>query len=381
MKCISFRQNLLNGWQVTGPAVGERPPYARRVVISAAPGIPLLGPSGASAHVRGIAEALRATVVTPRFVDHRGMAGATSAPALATGVAGWPSWLPTYREQAEVFTSRRCARAASELAPDLVYERHSLFSDAGWKLHSSGARWILEVNAPLVEERARAGELRDRKFAERWEREVLLAAPEIVAVSAWLVNWLRSLGCQNVRHLPNGVQPWSGNRDETRARLGLSDKFVLGFLGSMKPWHGVERLPGLLDALPGAVMLMVGNGPTKVVHPGMIHMGQVSEAEAANLVAAMDVGLAPYGPDAPPWFCPLKVLAYRAQGTPVVASDLGDCRALIGNSGTLLPCTATAAELAEACSHQRNLDRPAKFLRSWQAVADEALTLPRSAPR
>lgn len=358
------------------PAEISRPigGYARPVVVSAAPGIPLLGPSGASAHVRGMAEALRATVITPRWVDHRGLSGYTTAPSQITGVAGWPSWLPKYREQAEVLTARRCAQAATALCPDLLYERHALFSDAGWKTSAATrARWILEVNAPLVQERGQMGELRDRPFAERWERDVLLAAPEIVAVSAWLVHWLRQIGCKQVRHVPNGVAPHVGSRETTRAELGVADRFVLGFLGSMKPWHGLDRLPALLDAIPDAVLLLVGEGPQKLNHPRMIATGHVDEARAAHLVAAMDVGLAPYGSAAPPWFCPLKIVAYRAQGTPVVATDTGDCRLLTGDAGTILPCDADTASLVEACEAWRTAPRPVPWVRSWATVAAEVL--------
>lgn len=351
--------------------------YQRPIVLSAAPGIPLLGPSGASAHVRGVAEALHATVVTPRSVDHRGVGGHTTAPAVVTGVSGWPSWLPKYREQSEVHTARRCVQAGIELAPDLVYERHSLFSDAGWKVSAAtNARWILEVNAPLLEERSRSGELRDRRFAQRWERDVLLAAPEIVAVSAWLANWLSDLGCKHVRHVPNGVQDRVGNRDATRHSLGLANTFVLGFVGSMKPWHGIERLPALLDAIPDAVLLLVGDGPHKPDHPRILAQGHVDDARAADLVAAMDVGLAPYRGDAPPWFCPLKLLEYRAQGTPIVATDVGDCRLLTGDAGTILPRDANDAALAEACRAWRDPRRPPCSVRSWQTVVSEALVQP-----
>ena len=44
--------------------------------------------------------------------------------------------------------------------------------------------------------------------------------------------------------------------------------------------------------------------------------------------------MAPY-PDSPPWFCPLKILDYRAQGTPV-ASDIGDVAALVENAGSVV---------------------------------------------
>ncbi|MFN7147842.1 MAG: glycosyltransferase family 4 protein, partial [Myxococcota bacterium] len=320
-----------------------------RLLLVPAPGIPVRGPSGASAHVRGIADALRPDViVAARDVDRRGGHGSVDAPVVATGVPGWPAWLDRYREYTEVWAARRVARAAMRRMerPTLVWERHALFSDAGWKVHAAtGAPWVLEVNAPPVAERLRYETVRLRAWAEAWERDVLTAAPRVLAVSAWLAEWLRGLGCRDVRHVPNGVVPRRGDRDGARRALGLEGRFVVGFLGSMKPWHGVERLPALLDALPDATGLVVGEGPVRVEHPRLVHAGQVDEARVADLVAAMDVGLAPYGPDAPPWFCPLKILAYRAQGTPTVATDTGDCRVLVGAAGTVVPTGAGTGDL------------------------------------
>lgn len=184
------------------------------------------------------------------------------------------------------------------------------------------------------------------------------------------MDWLRSLGCENVTLVPNGVEPHVGDREGTRARLGVHDKLVLGFLGSMKPWHGVERLPGLLDAIPGSVGLLVGEGPVVVRHPRIIAFRNVSEAVAADLVAAMDIGLAPYAADAPPWFSPMKIFAYRAQGTPVVATDVGDCARLAGDGGT------ATSELRDAIEAWRGR-RAQPWVRSWEDVAREAGVEPR----
>ncbi|HNH47949.1 MAG TPA: hypothetical protein PKY30_12970, partial [Myxococcota bacterium] len=135
-------------------------PGPRPLLLCAAPGIPLLGPSGSSAHLRGVARALHATCVVARREDARGNhAPDFDRPILESGVPGWPSWLRRYRDYREVWTARRIARLAYRQNPSLVWERHSLYSDAGWKLHAQGIPWILEVNAPLVEERSRYEEL------------------------------------------------------------------------------------------------------------------------------------------------------------------------------------------------------------------------------
>lgn len=352
------------------------------VLLSAAPGIPLFGPSGASAHLRGLAAALRPEVVVCALEhDRRGEHGRDELPAgvkvEAVGVPGWPSWLGAWRDQVEIRAARRAARAVVAHRPGVVWERHALYSDAGWKVHAAtGCRWILEVNAPLVDERLRFEAVVHEGRARAWERDVLRAAPEVVAVSRWLCGWLGELGCTNVRHLPNGVTPHVGDRAGARARLGLGNELVVGFLGSMKPWHGAERLPALLELLPDAVGLLVGDGPTVPRHPRLRHAGQVGEAAAADLVAAMDVALAPYGPDAPPWFCPLKVLAYRAQGTPVVASDVGDCRELVeaggGAAGTVLPADAPLDAWRDAVLGWAGR-RATPWVRSWADVVREGL--------
>jgi glycosyltransferase involved in cell wall biosynthesis len=341
-----------------------------RLLLVPAPGIPVLGPSGASAHVRGIADAWRPdAIVAAHASDKRGVHGSVSVPIHAVGAPGWPSWLSPWREYTEVLAARRVARFASRLAPTLVWERHSLFSDAGCKLHAAGADWILEVNAPPVAERLRFETIRQRRWAESWERDVLTAAPRVLAVSAWLVDWLRSIGCRDVRHVPNGVAAGIGRREETRRALGIDGAFILGFLGSMKAWHGVDRLPALLDALPEATALVVGDGPTRVVHPRLVRVGQVPEAQVPDLVAAMDVALAPYSPDAPPWFCPLKILAYRAQGTPVVSSDVGDCALLVGAGGTIVP--GGLDDTVAAIRAWRGT-RCAPWTRTWAHVVAEA---------
>ena len=57
--------------------------------------------------------------------------------------------------------------------PDIVYERANLFHVAGcWTAWRRGVPLLLEVNAPLAEERSRFGGLRLKRLARAAERFV-----------------------------------------------------------------------------------------------------------------------------------------------------------------------------------------------------------------
>ena len=343
------------------------------------PHIPVRGPSGPSAHVRNLVSALcddhDTQVFAAKISDHHGVFG-DPVPTIAAGTPSWPRWLRRYQDMVEVGAARRVAnRVISEARhgwePQVVIERHTLFSDAGWRISDAiNVPWVLEVNAPPVLERERSATLRRPNFARRWEREVLQRAPAIVTVSRWLKSWLETeIGCRNVAWVPNGVTPLRGNRERARERLGLAeDERVIGFVGAMNPLHGTDQL---LEIARGAEAKLLLIGPSNSAIDGAICTGHLKPQELADAVAALDVGLAPYPPDAPPWFCPLKVLDYRAQGTPVVGTDVGETRTLTGEGGTIV----APGEIQTMIDSTRYWigRRTKRKIRSWQRVGKQMI--------
>ena len=358
----------------------------RLAYLVGAPGVPVQGPSGCSAHVRAMARAMGrlgdARIYAAEAADHRGRFG-DPTPAWIGGTPGWPSWLRRYRDLREVLASRRVARRVVEdglggWSPDVIVERHALFSDAAWRAGTRlGVPWVLEVNAPLVLERERFEVVRRPSWARGWERDVLRAAPAIAAVSRWLVQWLRQeVGCRNVTWVPNGVAPLVGDRARGRAALGLApDAPAIGFVGSFKPWHGHGVLGEVATAV-GAHLVLIGSGaePVPGLEPAhLIRPGHLEGQALADAVAALDVGMVPYPADAPPWFCPLKVFDYRAQGVPIVATDVGDTALLVKGGGVAVPpgdvdamVSAVRQSLGTRCTPR---------LRSWESVARDVVAL------
>jgi glycosyltransferase involved in cell wall biosynthesis len=294
------------------------------------------------------------------------------------GIASWPGSLRSWRELKEVRTARRVANAVARdvlegWVPDVLIERHTLFSDAGWQLHDRfGIPWILEVNAPPLKERSRYEDVVRPDLAARWERAVLQAAPHVVAVSRWLVDWLQAdIGCRAVHWVPNGVDPVQGSRLRGRALLGAdADEPLLGFVGSAKPWHDLDAAQALARGL-GVRLAVVGPTDPGQASPGRLCPGFLQGQDLADAIASFDVGLALYPPAAPDWFSPLKVLAYRAQGTPIVATDTGDVAALVEDGGSVV--TAGDLPAATQAVQQWMGQRTERRVRSWTTVAQEVL--------
>ena len=123
--------------------------------LSASPGIPLQGPSGASAHIRDLVSALRCLdtvdLFVPQIMDRRGAFG-PSVEAIETGVVGWPTGSGIGVSTEKFAFPKRLARHALKrhVRWDLVIERHSLFSNAGRTVADhQHCPLVLEVNAPL----------------------------------------------------------------------------------------------------------------------------------------------------------------------------------------------------------------------------------------
>lgn len=239
--------------------------------------------------------------------------------------------------------------------PKFVLERLSLMGVAGLRASQElGICHILEVNALMSDEAQAFRSLTDYKSARRAEDEVLHGTSRIFCVSAELKRMIIARGVeeQRIQVLPNGYdnvlfRPRSGLA--MRRTLKISDRFSIGMVGSLKPWHGVGLLlESMLSWSPRRkiALVIVGDGPesTSVTefrenNPQLqvIQVGAVPHKDIPRYVAACDVCVAPYELNSSFYFSPLKVYEYMAMGKPVIASDQGQIRDVIqhGHTGFL----------------------------------------------
>lgn len=235
---------------------------------------------------------------------------------------------------------QRAAARARSVAPDLVYARHAIYTAACVRAaRAANAPLLLEVNSPLTLERS-DDELRGLRFAplaRRWERRCFDAADRLLVVSTPLKRYLQEQGVVTpIDVVPNGIDPsvyeQQPARCEVRERLGIDPAaIVVGFVGFIRVWHGVDRLLQAASAVASRTgvplaVLVVGDGPAlaelqesahALAAPAQaIFTGRVAHASIPDYLSAMDVTVSPRSTF---YACPLKLIEYMAAGTAVVA--------------------------------------------------------------
>ena len=252
---------------------------------------------------------------------------------------------------------------------DFIYERYTLFAYAGIKLaRQLGVPHLLEVNAPLAYEQEKMRGLEMKTLARKMETEIFRQTDKAIVVSNHLKNFLKTQGVpgQRIDVLPNSVDParFTPGQDglDLRSQLGLGSKCVIGFVGSLKPWHGTETLLEAFHSLQAREknihLLLVGDGPCRSqleelvqiyhLHDAVTFAGKVSYPEIPKYIDAMDIAVAPYIPNENFYYSPIKIFEYMAMGKPTVAGRIGQVGEIIKDGETgLLYEPGRIAELTE----------------------------------
>lgn len=371
---------------------------------------------GSAVHIDGLVDALRelgheVVVVGPAIAKRKaGSAGGDFTGRLRRSMPRWlyeigeltynlPEWV-----QLQVTIARH--------APDIIYQRYNLYLFSGLlAARLTRLPIIQEVNSPLFDERVKhGGGLSLASIARAGERWVWRSADVLIAVTNVLADIVRRdrPAARPTVVMPNGVdlQLFRIERATLAAKhaLGLEGRLVVGFIGFVRAWNGLEAVIDLLpDLPPEAVLMVVGDGPasdtlrnraaTLGVGARVVFCGLVPRDRIPDHIAAFDIALQPA---ANAYASPLKLFEYMAMRRAIVAPDQPNLREILEHRrnailfdpaapgsmreaiGRLVGDAALRARLAEA-AYQTVGERQLTWRRNAERVAELAQDLIASA--
>jgi len=342
------------------------------------------GTLGGSVHVQAVAEGLAALGHEVHTIT-----GSGDGPR-PQGPVHWHTMRPPAgRSQLRLLRSRAVRRLARTIQPDVVIERYHNFGGEGaLAAKATGARFALEVNAPVIDYPGSPKAALDRALIaqpmRRWRDWQVSQADLIVTPSAKIlpdgvpadrvleIEW----GADTKRFHPGatGAVPWA--RDPSTV--------VAVFAGAFRAWHGAVQLVEAIKRLHALghttyQVVLIGEGPERAAAEqaargarGITFAGRVAHRDMPSALAAADIGVAPFDVSQHPplalafYWSPLKVFEYMASGLPIVAPALPRLQGLVehGVEGALYE-PATPAALAEALA---TLADPATRAKMGQAA-------------
>ena len=256
---------------------------------------------------------------------------------------------------------RRLSTAIRREKPDFLYERYAANTFAGLAAaRRAKLPFVLEVNAPLAQEKAEHGGLFFPRLTRSLERRLCAGADVTIAVTGSLRDILEGLGVPagKVVVMPNGVRrdflatTAAADGAAMRERWGVPREAVLvGFVGWFRRWHGLERLLQAAAAPAWRAadihLALVGDGPARpaveeaarALGSRIVLCGTVPRPDIPAALAAFDVAVQPA---VTPYACPMKILEYMAAGRAIVAPGSPNVRELLDHGETAWLCPGGA---------------------------------------
>jgi len=249
------------------------------------------------------------------------------------------------------------SESIEEFKPDFVYKRHSnydLFPILACRRKKVPI--ILEVNCPHWWVAHKKFEpLYFPWLAKIFEMWIFSKVDKNVVVSTPIKECLVQMDVSEdkIMVMPNGAnfEKFNPSIDgsQVRKKYGIDGNTILGWVGILRQWHGVELLLETLNEIyleqQNLHLLLVGDGPHRDYLENFVQKnfmdnyvtftGRVPHDDVAYHVAAMDITIT--AADMTGFASPMKILEYMAMGKPVIAPRMKNIEDIIidGKDGIL----------------------------------------------
>lgn len=260
-----------------------------------------------------------------------------------------------------------------------------------------GTRMIFDVRGLMAEEYLDAGHWKANSVPARLTKNIearaLRASDGIVTLTDALWRAMQTWPSVQGRNVGHETIPCCidlekfrfnhAQRQTRRDELGIGERFVLVYSGSVGGWYMTDEMVkffrGLKQRNPRAFFLWLTQGPHALVNDAMRRQGidaadyavrGVEPAAIPDYLNAADAGIAFYRPGVSRLgTSPVKVSEYLACGLPaLINSGIGDSDRLLADSGAGVvigdfseaTCAEAAAAIVELCKDQEEVRRQAR---------------------
>jgi glycosyltransferase involved in cell wall biosynthesis len=328
------------------------------------PFLQLNAPTGYGRHMREMIAAWESQGHEVRaFIagDRNGREGSTPAGTNQAGKNRIKKWIPKliWESLKDISLLRFDKKLQPELEeqianfqPDIIYERITYLQSSGIRASQKmGVKHIAEFNAPYPEERISfSGKTLLLAKAKSVEREILLKTYGAAVVSSALKDHLVNV-CPSVKDrlkvIPNAVAPIELPiySIESQPYQYLKNELVIGFVGSIFPYHGVDVLISAFAKLNQkmAKLLIVGDGmilddmkalaEKKGVNDQVVFTGPVPHQAVQSFIELMDICCMAKSN----WYgSPVKIFEYGLLQKAILAPDVIPVRDVMTERDALL---------------------------------------------
>lgn len=237
--------------------------------------------------------------------------------------------------------------AILKFKPEVIYERYNLYQPAGVlaaKLFNIPL--LLEINAPLAEERAKYSGLALQGFAKKIEDFTWRGASHCLPVTDVLADYMREADIPESRItvIHNGVRQQFIDEMMQHDINVNKQEIVIGFTGFIHPWHGMDKaLEAIAEhkELP-LRLICVGDGNILPdlrqqaerlgISEKVEFKGLVTRDKVLDFVKEFDIALQP---DVTAYASPLKMFEYMAVGALIVAPKTSNIQEILSDDTAL----------------------------------------------
>ena len=251
----------------------------------------------------------------------------------------WRTLKEIQQIQFDKHAAKELQEAIQTFNPDVVYERSAWMSNGSVNvLKPFNIKHVVEINAPFEEEVKEFEKASSfissigKKKLKNLLQSATLIAPITTSLEKYIVENYE-VNPSNCLVVPNAIDKQEIQINESRVeainkQFNLSEVTVIGFVGSIFPYHGVDRLIKGVSKLKytDIAILIVGDGylipelkelASKLGIFSRVHFtGSVPKEDVYNYISAMDILTLPNTE----WYCsPVKLFEYGAFGKTILA--------------------------------------------------------------